>query len=219
MLSIKNKESNYLAKVVKIDNLIPHPNADRLQLAKIGFQKVITGLDAKIGDLYIYFPLESAINNDFLSFTNSFSSSNLNLDPEKKGYFGRHRRIKALKLRDVMSEGYIHPIKSVNDWLGYAGINYQIQEKDVNKEFDSIGDILFCQKYIVVKKIAGTQPAANKHVVRKVEKLVENQFIQILSNSKEKWLKSVQMIGLTHLQNGTGRTQSSEKFLITDRYL
>ena len=175
MLSIKNKESNYLAKVVKIDNLIPHPNADRLQLAKIGFQKVITGLDAKVGDLYIYFPLESAINKKFLSYTNGFSSSSMNFDKTKKSFFGKQGRVKALRLREVLSEGYIHPIQSVNEWLNYAGINYQIQEKDVNKEFDSIGDILFCQKYVIPKKVSGTQAAANKHVFKKVEKLVENQ--------------------------------------------
>ena len=54
MLSIsKDANKNYLVKVVKIDQLKKHPNADRLQVAVIDFQEVIVGMDTKIGDIII----------------------------------------------------------------------------------------------------------------------------------------------------------------------
>lgn len=54
----KEANRNYTAKVVQLKGLKPHSNADRLQVCTIDFQQVITGLDAKDGDLYIYFPVE-----------------------------------------------------------------------------------------------------------------------------------------------------------------
>ena len=40
----KNSNPNYLAKVVKIDNIRKHDNADRLQITTIDFQNVILDL-------------------------------------------------------------------------------------------------------------------------------------------------------------------------------
>ena len=72
-LKISEKANpNYLAKVVKLNNIRKHENADRLQCVAIDGNNVITGLDAKDGALYVYFPLESAINKEFLSWGNSF---------------------------------------------------------------------------------------------------------------------------------------------------
>lgn len=48
MISIsKEANKNYLCKVVKLENLRKHSNADRLQVATIDFQDVIIGMDAK----------------------------------------------------------------------------------------------------------------------------------------------------------------------------
>ena len=75
---------NYLAKIIRIDNLRKHPNADRLQITTIDGNNVITGLDASEGMLYVYFPLECAINKEYLSYSNSFEDKTLNLDTEVK---------------------------------------------------------------------------------------------------------------------------------------
>ena len=83
----KEANTNYLAKLVGLKNVQKHSNADKLQTVVIDFQTVITGMDAKDGDLYVYFPIECKINKDFLSITNSFRDKSLNTDQEKVGSY------------------------------------------------------------------------------------------------------------------------------------
>jgi hypothetical protein len=89
----KNANPNYLAKVVKLKGLQKHPGADRLQTVVIDFQTVITGMEAKEGDIYIYFPVECTINTSFLSITNSFRDKTFNDDSEKTGFFESNGRV------------------------------------------------------------------------------------------------------------------------------
>lgn len=174
MLNTKLDHPNYRAKVVKIEKLEPHSNADKLQIAVVDFQRVITGLDTKVGDLFIYFPLESQINSEFISYINGFSDSNLNADKTKKGFFSGKGRVKSLKLRGVFSEGYLHPAVSVNSYLADNNIKFQITSKDIGTEFDSIGDITFCQKYIVKTKGEPRQGNPDKKLKR-VSKIIDGQ--------------------------------------------
>ena len=88
MLKISHpEEKNYSAKVVRLSGLRKHTNADRLQCVDIDFQTVITGLDARDGDFYVFFPCGTKIDESFLSFNNSFSDKELNKDKEKVGFF------------------------------------------------------------------------------------------------------------------------------------
>jgi hypothetical protein len=120
-LKISEKANhNYLAKVVELTNLRKHENADRLQCAAIDGNNVITGLDAQNGSLYVYFPLESAINKEFLSWSNSFEDKELNQNKEVKGFFNKKGRVRAIRLRGERSEGYIVPVQSVSDWIFYC---------------------------------------------------------------------------------------------------
>ena len=125
MLEIsKNANPNYLCKVVQLKNLQKHSNADRLQVVSVDFNNVITGLDAKEGDIYIYFPIESKISKDFLSYTNSFRNKTMNANPEGVGFFEENCRVKAVKLRGEKSMGYIVPARIVEQWSnldGYIG--------------------------------------------------------------------------------------------------
>lgn len=173
MLTTKLDNPNYRAKIVKIDRLEPHPNADKLLITTIDFQKVIVGLDTKIGDLCIYFPLESQINSEFVSFINGYSSADLNKDKTKKGFFGKPR-VRATKLRGVMSEGYLHPIGDFNLFLQEKGIKFQVTEKEVGTEFDSVGDLLICQKYIVKQKGLPGPKNPNKKLKR-LSRVVDGQ--------------------------------------------
>lgn len=159
MLTIKHINSNYLAQVVRLPAPNPHPNADRLQVVKINFQALITSLDAKEGDLYIYFPLETAINAEFLSYTNSFENKEMNRDPLAKGYFPKTGRVRAVRLRGQKSEGYCVPAASVSEWLkNQKGIEIDFGEY-VDVDFDTINnEILICQKYEIKKNNnTGTQ--------------------------------------------------------------
>lgn len=167
---------NYLAKIIRIDNLRKHPNADRLQITTIDGNNVITGLDAQEGMLYVYFPLECAINKEYLSFSNSFEDKTLNADTEVKGYFHSTGRVRATRLRSEKSEGYIVPVHNITEWiLSCSGESVEITEADINKEFDLICDLEICRKYIV-KYVREQSQQKNQTKKAKVSRLVEEQF-------------------------------------------
>lgn len=142
----KEANKNYLCKIVALKNLRKHNNADRLQIVSIDFQNVITGLNAKEGDIYVYFPVEAKINKDFLSYTNSFKDKELNEDKEKNGFFEDNCRVKAVRLRGEKSMGYIVPINEVE---AFNGLTQGVLHKYINQEFDVINDVKLIEKYIV----------------------------------------------------------------------
>lgn len=177
-LNVKNAGSNYLAKIIKLNNLTKHPNADRLQICNLLGVSVITGLDAKEGGIYVYCPIETSLNSNFLSFSNSFSNPELNADKTKKGFF-ESTRVKPCRLRSARSEGYIFPVSELEKWAASIGVNYKYSDNDLDKDFDSIGDILFCQKYVNKQKLIEENKAAKenkKGKKAKVSKVVDGQF-------------------------------------------
>lgn len=91
--------SKWEVTVRKISSVIPHPNADRLELCRVdGFDwDIITGKDQfKVGDLAVYVPIESILPQTILDtvFKNS------KVQPHKG-------RIKAVKIRQVVSYGLL----------------------------------------------------------------------------------------------------------------
>lgn len=176
MLTIsKEANPNYLCKVVELQNIRKHTNGDFLQCVDIDFQTVITGLDAKEGDVYIYFPVECQINKDFLSSTNSFADKTLNSDPESKGYFDSKGRVKAQRFRGEKSMGYIVPIEKVIEWCGIgksATFDRSYGWKNqIGQEFDTINNIKLVNKYVVPKK----ESRAKQGKKPKLSRLVEGQ--------------------------------------------
>ena len=95
---------NYLAKIIKIKSLRKHSNADRLQIVTIDGFNVITGMSAKVDDLYCFFPMESCISASFLSYTNSFREQNQNKDPLKTGYFENHCRVRWTTTKWILNQ-------------------------------------------------------------------------------------------------------------------
>ena len=177
MLEIsKNANSNYLCKIVELKNLRKHENADRLQIATIDFQDVITGLDATEGDIYVYFPVECKINPSFLAHTSSYRDSQLNHDQEKAGFFEDNCRVKAVKLRGHRSMGYIVPFETVYLWSNnnnFDSLLGFIDREYTGQEFDTINGKLLVEKYVIKTK----EPRAQKQGKKaRVSRLVENQF-------------------------------------------
>jgi hypothetical protein len=190
-LAIKNKESNYLAQVIQLPPLRAHPNADRLQVVTVLGNNIITGLDAKEGMLYIYFPLESALNSEYLSYTNSYSSPELNRDKTTKSFFNSQGRVKAVKLRGQPSEGYIVPVKSVIEWLDSKGIAATEADFKPNIIFDSINDLLICEKYVnkeALRKLANAEKSLKNRQgkAKRTSKMIEGQFRQHIDTAQLK---------------------------------
>lgn len=176
-LSIKADNPNYCARLIKLPAPRPHSNANKLLCVSVLGNNLITGLSAKEGEPYVFFPLESAINLEYLAHSNSLDDPTLNKDKKTKGFFSpKHGRVKALSLRGEKSEGYVAPAHTIEEWSGY-----KFKPDDFDKDFDHIGDIKVCEKYInraALRKLeieANREKNKNKKVKRE-SKLVEDQF-------------------------------------------
>jgi len=149
------KQSNYLAKVVKLENPRKHSNADRLQCWTIDYQNVITDMSYQEGDIVIFIPSLAQVNLKVLSNLNMFRHSNLNVDTTKVGYMEDNGRIKALGLRGEKSEGIILPFKSVYEAIIGREVRDSYLPFLVNQYFDTIETEVLCWKYQVETKEKG----------------------------------------------------------------
>ncbi|MBD2182701.1 RNA ligase [Planktothrix sp. FACHB-1355] len=91
--------SIFKVEVVKINNVLPHPNADRLDIATIegmAYQVIAAKGNFKPGDLAFYFPIDSVIPDRFLD--------EFGIRP----YYSK--KLRAAKLRGIFSEGLLIPV-------------------------------------------------------------------------------------------------------------
>lgn len=110
----------YSAYVVKIEHLKPHPNADRLQVATIFGEDTCVSLDVKLGDLGLYFPVDGQLSEEFCD-ANHMCRKKVDGTPDT-GYLEREsRKVKAIKLRGLKSNGVYCPISSVE----YTGVDME----------------------------------------------------------------------------------------------
>ncbi len=175
-LSIKAENTNYCARLIKLPAPRAHSNANKLLCVSVLGNNVITGLSAKEHDLYVFFPLESSINIEYLAHSNSLDDPALNRDKKTKGFFSpKHGRVKAISLRSEKSEGYVAPASTIEDWLGI-----KFKEEDIGQDFDHIGDTKICEKYINREQLRKQNQAENRvkkgGKVKRESRLVENQF-------------------------------------------
>lgn len=201
----KDANVNYLAKIIKIDNIKPHPNADRLQITMIDFQEVVIGLDIKIGDIMVFCPIESQINHEFLSFTNSFAHSNLNriIDDEHKGFFDDKGRVKAIRLRGQKSYGVLFPVYNLYDFIQEKKDSY---DDLIGIEFDYIYETKFIEKYIIPIK-GGLTSSRNLGRKPKISRLVDGQVhlhIDTENLMRNAWkIELNDLISITYKLHGT----------------
>lgn len=200
----KDHNPNYLAKIHQIQNLRPHPNADRLQITVIDGNSVIVGIHQQIGDWGVYFPVESQIDAEFLSVNNQFDSKDLNKNKEIKGFFGKNGRVRAVALRSAKSEGFWCPVEFLTNWQ--PNLNLTLEH---DTYFDTVNDTLLVKKYIIPPNPARTRAEAKTGKQKKREsKLIENQFrfhvdtLQFGRNAHR--IKDASHVIITQKLHGTG---------------
>jgi hypothetical protein len=116
--------------------------------------------DNKEGDLGIFFREGGQLSHELCFENNLYSKKEMNKDPEAKpGFLSEKRRIKALKLRGQVSEGF---------WAGlgilsWAGDTSKLKEND---QFDTFSGYKICQKYYTPATIA----SGTKNKVQKKQK-------------------------------------------------
>ena len=200
--------SEHVGYVVQIQELKPHSNADRLQIAVIFGASVIVGLDVKVGDLGVYFPIDLQLSEEYCAQNNLVRKKDENgnnvggyLDPNK-------RNIRAMKLRGEKSEGLFMSLES----LAYTGET----KFEVGNKIDVLNGHEICRKYIPkVQNRQGHVSEGNRTRKRHVPiapLFAEHADTEQLAYNMEAF-KPGDMIDITLKMHGTsGRTGYLPKF-------
>lgn len=181
----KKADINYLAKIVKIDSFSPHPNPEvtKMKIAHIEGFSICVGIDEEPG-LYVYFPTLSQINPNLLYFLNLYSDKELNRNPEAKtGFFSKNGRVKAIRLKGSLSEGFLLPFEHLQSWL-IDTVNTELPIQKNGLEFDSVehNDKTFwiSRKYIIhptrTPGMGGSKNSRHDKKLKKFDRIIENQF-------------------------------------------
>lgn len=192
-LEILKGSENYVATVVTINNLHPIEGADKIQRTVVLGNNVIVSKDVSIGDRMIYFVSGTKLNAEFCKYNDLLTDAEQNRN-KVAGYISHKQfRVKAIRLRSVISDGMLLPLRALVDFynrievestsdnrFAYIGMNYgaNIEESMFNNgdTFNSINGLLLCEKYIVPERGSSTK---NKRVGQQptyVSRLVDNQF-------------------------------------------
>jgi hypothetical protein len=86
--------SEFKPEIVRIRSVEPHPNADRLEVARVYDYPVVVGKgEFRGGDRAVYVPIDAVVRDDHPTW----------------GFLGDKRRIRAKKLRGIYSQGLLAP--------------------------------------------------------------------------------------------------------------
>lgn len=166
---------NYSAQIVKIKEIHPLEGRDNVCGTMILGNHIIIGKDTKIGEVGIFFPVESKLNSDYLKYNNLYRDKLLNEDQTKKGYFELNGRIRCQKFGGHKSEGFFMPFESIFYLLGPGWLKTNAIEDYLEQSFDTINDTTICEKYI----IPGNDKSQGKNKGRtpsKISTIVPEQF-------------------------------------------
>ena len=114
----KHANPNYLAKVVDIKEFHAHPDPEvlRLKCCVVDGYNIIVSISEEPG-LFVYFPTSCTINPHLLTYLNLYRHKEKNANPELSGMFEDNGRVKAIKLRGALSEGFMIPFQDLNNFL------------------------------------------------------------------------------------------------------
>lgn len=138
LIQSKKFESNYYAKLVNIKTFTKHPNPEvtKLKVAHVDGYNIIVGIDEQPG-LYVYFPMMSEINPNILNYCNLYDNPELNKDNTKKGFFSKNGKVKGIKLKGLVSEGFLLPANQLHNFI-VESFQKSLENFVEGIEFDSV---------------------------------------------------------------------------------
>ena len=167
--------SNYSATVVKLGRIIDHSNADRLKITFIHGNSVIVGLNAKEGDVGLFYPCESQIGLEF-AVANDLIRRKDDNGKVVGGLFDENRRVRCQSLRGEKSMGFWIPMDSLAKTL-QRPLEEVLTNYPVNTEIENIGSLVISSKYVPksnkTEMSAGKQP---KLIKKSKSRIIDEQF-------------------------------------------
>ena len=138
---------SYCAYVTRLENVRPHPNADRLMLADCFGNTTCVAKDLYYeGQLVVYFPTDGQLSEAFCKANNMVEKKDEN-GKNIGGYLHpRKRNIKAIRLRGAQSDGIALDISC----LEFTGVN--LKSFKPGDQITVVNGIEICKKYIPAGK-------------------------------------------------------------------
>ncbi len=144
-LTTDDANLNYTATVVRVKHINELEGLDNLVGVPVLGAQALTTRDVVINGLYLVFTSEIQLSEEYASGNNLYRHSDRNADKDVKGYLEDNRRVRAIRLRGHRSDALIMPLSS----LGVLGIpDSDLAELKEGDTFDSINDILVCNKFV-----------------------------------------------------------------------
>jgi hypothetical protein len=200
-LTVKENSKNYACSVVEIKNLFDIDGADNIKRTVVNGNSVVVPKTTQIGSKMLYFVSGTKLSADYCKNNNLYDKEELNVDTSKRGFISsRQSRVKAIKLRGIISDGMLMPLQSLFYFLN------DVSWLKVGDEFTDINNIHICEKYIVpVKNNIDSGKKGKKSV--KISRLVDNQFY--LHNDTDNLRKNIHkispddVVGIHYKKHGT----------------
>lgn len=190
----ENMKAEYCCQVVRIGELIPIEGSDFLAKTIVSGNTIVVRKDEfKEGDYALYAKNETMLNKEFLSVNNLFELSafemNKNADEVRKlldedkrdkakkltGFFSKHGRVKALKLRGVYSMGFLFHIETLALWkpeVRYENLTSYIinEEMGIGQDFDLVCGENFVKAYVPNMPVKSQHQSISNKRQKKIEK-------------------------------------------------
>ncbi len=134
---------SYFAYITKLENVRPHPNADRLMLADCFGNTVCVAKGIYYeGQLVVYFPTDGQLSEAFCEANNLVEKKDEN-GKNIGGYLHpKKRNVKAIRLRGEKSDGIALDISC----LKFTGVNLKVLQ--AGDKFTVVNGVEICKKYI-----------------------------------------------------------------------
>jgi len=203
---------SYSGIIAKLNNVRPHDNADKLNLATVCGFTVITSKDYTEGQLGCFFPSDGQLSHQMCHENNLYRHREANKDVTKAGFFEDNRRVRAIKIRGIISDGFWIPVEGLS-WAG----NEELKE---GQTVTKINGLPICNKYVT----PATEKSANKDPQGKDKKSKKQKLSEMFKEFKTHWdvnqlrycINSIpkgSIISISEKIHGTsGRTGNLKKF-------
>lgn len=201
---------SYEAIVVKLENVRPHGNADRLKLATALGYTVVVGLDAREGDLMLLFPDDGQLSQEYCDANGLIGVTDPVTGVRTGGYFNHQRRVCAQTFRGAKSEAYVAGLDSV------AFADPDKSTLILGNRFSEINGVPICNKYVTPATLKAARLA--KPQQQKKEHELERMFAQHFDTAQLRHVPDDELTGLvtiTQKLHGTSARSGLVKGTVT----
>lgn len=166
-LTIREDSANYVCSVINLPVKQAIEGLDNLVQVEVFGNTCLISKDSDPNILYLFFPAGCQLSEEFLYANNLFRDTQLNADNGVKGFFEPNGRVKGLKLKGIVSNGFVIPIISLTEEQ-FTGLKK-------GDEFTDIHDITICKKYIAPSAMNASSVSTKDR--NKINRAVEDLLI------------------------------------------